>query len=155
MAADNLSSRKIYLYVLIIGVLVLLALSLLASSSLDLMTDDPMATFKNFVSYSHWLSYATIIIFAILLILATWIHFSRGNGMFYLPVLLVLMVFANYNHIFLSSRFFKFKKYHDMWEGGFDLSFLMGIFKSMVGLILVILIYSLIYAFRKKTRKTA
>lgn len=154
MASSHFDIRRIYLYTLVIGTVILLALSLLASGSLDMATDDPGATYYQFIRFSDWLGNATLAVAVTLFILATWVHLQKGSGLYHLPALTILIVFANYNHGFLNSRFYEFKQYHDLWEGGFELGFLIGIAQSLLGLVLVMLLFSVVYFIRKRRRPT-
>lgn len=145
----NLSFLKVYSVLFAVLGALTSALLLLAYNSIN-FTGDINRVIVDYSFYEHKLWQVNIAQYALLTIMAAVHHLRKGNRLLYIPQLLLFIVIANLQYMWLYSKYFQFRKVHDILEGGFDAGFMIGIFQSLLVILGTGLLIMSISLVRKK-----
>lgn len=113
---------------------------------------DPNVVMVNYQFYARKLWQLNLLQYFVLTALAAIIHYRRGQRFYYLPGMLLFMLFANYHYIYQSAEFFKYKQDLGINDGSFEVGFLVGGFQSITIAIATGLAIISIHMLRKRLK---
>lgn len=145
----KLGLTQVFIYTSLISFVLLAVLTALIGNSID-VGGDPNVVVVDYLFYSRKLWQVNLAQYFVLTILAAIIHYRRAQRFFYIPGMLLFVLFANYHYIYQSDTFFQYKQDAGISDGGFEVGFLIGILQSLTILIATGLIVFTIQMLRKR-----
>lgn len=121
---------RIYWILFFVSVIVLTGLSITGFHSLQ-SGGIPENVIDKVNELCQWIFRLTMLFSIVLLSLGATIYYRTERGFILWLPLLILVVFIMMTFGFIEGQLFQFKKEHNLWEGGFSVSPVIGIFLSL------------------------
>lgn len=113
-----------YWTIFAVGIIFLAVFMLLANMSLN--ESNVQAASRHFNQYKNIVSYATPIIFTLMLLLSSYLYIRKGHWFYYPLSFLFFSAFTIFDWFILTEKHFAFKKENGLWDGSFSIGYVLG-----------------------------
>lgn len=142
--------KKLFLILIIIGVVLLATLSHFALTPLYDGALEPQAASEQYRQFNNYYTKATLLIYVLLIFIANAVYRASQKGIYLFYGWLFFSVFILFSYIYMAEEYFHFKQRAGLWQGEFSVAGFAGMLMCLVAATAAFINYIVLNRMAKK-----